>query len=78
MDHITLLILLDLTEPVHAQHDSGLIIEKILLKRTGLPSVCRGNYVVVGTETHLIVNSNVADQIIYLHGSINSSSHTLP
>ena len=35
-------------------------------------------YTVVGTKTHLIVNSNVASKVIYLHGPINSSSHTLP
>lgn len=34
-----LLILLDLTEPIHARLDSGLIIEKILLKQTSLSSV---------------------------------------
>ena len=35
-------------------------------------------YTAVGTKTHLFVNSNVADKDIYLHGKINSPSHTLP
>ena len=35
------------------------------------------NYAAVGTKTHLVVNSNVADKGIFLHGPINSSSHTL-
>ena len=33
------LILLDLTEPAHVRHDSDLIIEKILFKRTSLSFV---------------------------------------
>jgi hypothetical protein len=35
---------------------------------------------VVGTKTHLIINSNAADidKGIYLHGPINRSSQTLP
>ena len=37
-----------------------------------------GAYTVVETKTHLVVNSNVADKGIFLHGPINSSSHTLP
>lgn len=32
----------------------------------------------VGTKTHFVVNLNVADNSIFLHGPINSSSHTLP
>jgi hypothetical protein len=40
------------------------------------PIFCIGPYATVGTKTHLVVNSNVAD--IYLHRPINSSSHTLP
>jgi len=51
---------LDLTEPTHVWHDSYLIIEKILFKRTSLSSVWA--YVMVGTKTHLVVNSNVADK----------------
>lgn len=53
---------LDLTEPAHVSHDSYLIIEKILFKRTSLSSVLA--YVMVGTKTHLVVNSNVADKHI--------------
>lgn len=32
----------------------------------------------VGTKTHFLMNFNVADKGIFLHGPINSSSHTLP
>lgn len=42
------------------------------------PMLRRGLTCWLDAETHLVVNSNVADKIIYLHGQINSSSHTLP
>mgnify|MGYP001759719988 FL=1 len=71
-------ILLDLTEPVHAQHNMIWSDHRKDSPKANQPILCRGTYAVVGTETHLVVNSNVADKIIYLHGPINSSSHTLP
>jgi len=57
-----------------------MIIENILFKRTGLSLYyvkgLRGSW--LDPETHLVVIYNVADKIMYPHGQINSSSHTLP
>ncbi|THU42812.1 hypothetical protein C4D60_Mb00t13360 [Musa balbisiana] len=65
------------THLVNAQYPS-MIIEKVLPNEPAYPLLHRGLTWWLDVETHLVVNSNVADKIIYLHGLINSSSHTLP
>ena len=61
MVYLYSLILLDFTEPVHVRHDSDLIIEKRFSSSEPAYPLY-GAYTVVGTKTHLVVNSNVADR----------------
>ncbi|THU43420.1 hypothetical protein C4D60_Mb00t02450 [Musa balbisiana] len=51
-----------------------MIIEKVLPNEPAYPLLHRGLTWWLDVETHLVVNSNVADKIIYLHGLINSST----
>ncbi|CAL9205840.1 unnamed protein product [Musa hybrid cultivar] len=51
-----------------------MIIEKVLPNEPAYPLLHRGLTWWLDMETHLVVNYNVADKIIYLHGLINSST----